>query len=251
MSTLDIFTSDPVFISSPARNLEAYLWRTGELLPSGLSGLPAWSDFFKPPKVSDTLSKNKNDLIATYRSLLGSQDTLKQLRDRANVYVSNAAPDIRARAQAVVASLNGLLSNYDTLTVSYQDLARRLDQMIQNPPVTSLQQVGGVPGSSEMLGVYAQQKYASNANLILSIGVETTALITRIQDFKKNVKQGGENVDDLESLAQGKGLTATLKGIGSGVGSGFQTITRDVLVVGTGLLFLWALGPSFLKRIRS
>jgi hypothetical protein len=242
---LSIFTADPAYITGPNESVRRATWGLGQ---SALGDVSGWSDFFKSPSVSDTLQKSKTDLEAVFRSSIGTKDDLFALKNRTSQYIANAAPDIRASANAVLSSINGLITNYDAIVSNYQDISKRINQMIVNPLPTTPISVGSVPGSTDMLGVYAQQKYATNSTVILSLGMEATALSARIQNFRKQVQQVQSNTSDLENIAQGKGVAGAIAGLTRGAGAVTSNAVNKVAWIGGIGLAVWLLGPSLLGR---
>ncbi len=188
--------------------------------------------------------------------VLSSGSKILALRDRAAQYSGSTDANVVTTSNAVVSKANGLLNNYKgiendsaNLSIQANNLRAKMDtdatwQSILTDPAALLASAGW--GT-----VAVVNSYINDAVTVIS-GLES--LTTRANEHLNSVNQLGSDISDLDSLAQGRGITANLAklrdagGAIIGLGNNYLTFAKYAAIA-VALFFVWdTVKPMMMTR---
>lgn len=188
-----------------------------------------------------SLSSTQTKLEAKIGEFLTTGQTLQDIKSRADGQKGSSKPEVKSRAQAISAKANALMNQYTALKSGSLSLVQTLlslkNQLASDPAMnfTSTAQMG-------TRAIELWNNYRSKIGSAISESVQTMA---RIDSHIKETKQLSNDVESLESYAQGKGWGAAVDSLTGFYGNQVSSVVK-IAAIG-GLVYL--LAPTFLPRM--
>lgn len=172
---------------------------------------------------SDALNQAILDYEAHIGAFLQTGAEITQLRNRAAAYsgVSDAA--VAQKAQAIVAKCNGALSSFNGVqsqAISTAQQASALQSQIKSDP----QWQALMSADTSVLGYQTLQALASKASQISGVVQNLVGIENQIDGHLNDTMPGlRADVDDLDNLAQGKGIAGLAHSWSSSLSAGLSS----------------------------
>lgn len=174
-------------------------------------------------------------------TFLTTNQTIRDARGRAQAQQNSTKPDVVSSAKALAAKADGLLKQYDNIKTNGMATADKLATLKTAFQTDSVLKLDNPLSMGTRVVELFNQKKSDIMNAVSS----ASQLAVNMQQHIDATNQLVQDVSNLEDYAAGKGIKATLTGIGSTYVNSFMAPAFKIAAVGA---VIWLIAPSLLAR---
>lgn len=190
----------------------------------------------------DQIDSAQRKLEAKVGEFLTTSQTLSEIKNRAQAQMNSQKKEVSDRAVAISAKATALMNNYTAIKGTALGLGTTLSALrtqLNSDPLFKIE-------NPMSMGTRIVELFNNYKNSLAQAVTGSVQVIARMDNQISETKKLQNDVESLESYAQGKGWSATLDAVGGSAVTNLLSPAVKIVTIGALVYFL---APSLLGRV--